>query len=1017
MLPKRFSSLYFVLFCLVSLTATAEDYKQLFAQAQLAEQQSQWQQALDLYQSALRANPSDKPQNAALIWYFLGGVQQQLQDFTAAEAAYQQSLQLREQTLGATHSAVAVSLNGLAGVYYALGDYQRALPLYQRALSIDEQASGSEQRVVAIDLNNLAETYRSLGDFAQAEPLLKRALEIDKAAWGEDSPRIAIRLSNLAEIYRQQGDYAKAEDLLQRALKLDQAALDKGENDPLNVAIRLNNLGRLRVTLGDYAQADQYYREAVEIWRARLGEHHAHYALGLNNRAWVAQALKQYAPAELLYREALAINEAVYGKIHPEVATVLNNLALLLTEQQKYAQAASLFTRAQSIWTQQLGEQHPALAMLLHNQAKLKRAQKHYAEAESDLRQAIAIAKTAGQPELLWAVLDNLSGILAEEGQKDAAILLGKEAVNSLQSLRANLAQLDKTLQRSFLEDKKEVYQQLAGLLLDVGRTAEAQQIQRMLKEEEYFDFVRREADQAEVKIIKANYNPTEQPWAQRAQTLYAKFDQIGQNLSKIRLKPRKNPEEQQQEQHLRGEFSNTLQAFRLYFSDLKANFKEQAAQQSAQQVLASQDKGLMAVAQEYQNLSKKTALSAEEQAHKQALRTQLVEARQQFNACLQKIAQETEIPGKNLDTLQALQSTLRELGHGAVLLNYVITPDKLRIILTTPQAQLCREATVSAAQLKLEIAKFRDFFKQPPDPRRPYLIRSMMQQAQVLYQLMIAPVSQDLVQAQAKTLMLSLDGELRYVPVSALHDGEKYLTERYAMALFTEAARDKLKDVPLSNWRIAGLGVSKALRNMNPLPSVEQELEGIVKRDAVDKDGVAPGDIKLNEGFNQNSLLEALEQGYPVLHIASHFVFQPRTDQDAYLLLGNGEILSLADIRVGYDFNTVNLLTLSACQTAVGSVGQGQEVEGLGALAQKQGARSVIATLWPVDDRSTGLFMQQFYKVHESQPVVTKVEAIQQVQQSFIQAANQNTQAALYPKDFAHPYYWAPFVLMGNWL
>lgn len=1025
---KSFSYCGFLLLftvCLVT-SAQAADYKALFQQAREAEQAKQLPQALTLYQQALQANPPEKPKNAALFWYLIGSIQQRLQDFAAAEKAYQQSLQLREQHLGKTHGAVAVSLSGLAGVYAALGDYQRALPLYQRALEIDEQAHGAKHRKVAVALNNLAETYRHLGQFKAAEPLLKRALIIDKAAWGLASPRIAMRLSNLAEIYRQQGNYAEAKSLLFKALDIDQVALQAGENDPLNVAIRLNNLGRLYVTLGAYAQADDYYKKALAIWGEHVGEQQAQYAVGLNNRAWVHHALENYSQAEDLYQQALRINELIYGDKHLTVAISLNNLALLFTEQQQYDKAEPLFIRAQAIWEAQLGEEHPQVAMVLHNRAKLQRAQGDYAEAEKALHKALAIAKVANQPELLWAVLDNLSQTLAAHGEKQAAILLGKEAVNTLQSLRVNLAQLDKTLQRSFLQDKAEVYQRLVGLLLDLGRTAEASQVQRMLKEEEYFDFVRREAEQAAVKLTKISFTPDEKPWVKQAHQLYDKFSQVGERLSNIRFKPQTEEQKKQASQGLRGEFQETLHDFQSYFDKLKNNFATKLEEQSLQQALQSQQQGLVELAQEYQVLRQKDTLSETEERRKQTLRKELIEARKQFNACLQDIQDIGNAKAQNLDTLQALQSTLRELGHGVVLINYIITPDKLRMILTTPDVQLCREAAVSAEQLSLEIAKFRDFFKAPPDPRRPYLLRFMLQQANTLYNYLIQPLSKDLIAAQAQTLMLSLDGELRYVPMVALHDGEQYLAQRYAVAMFTEAARDKLKDSPVPAWRIAGLGVSKALRDMNPLPSVEKELEGIIRRSPEDQDGVAEGDIKLNEQFDQMTLLDALEQDYPVLHIASHFVFQPHTDQDAYLLLGNGEILSLAEVRVGYDFNNVDLLTLSACQTAVGSVGQGKEVEGFGALAQKQGAKSVIATLWPVDDRSTGLFMQHFYKVHQTQTAPTKIAAMQQVQQAFISAAEQTRRvgdskpvkaASLYPKDFAHPYYWAPFVLMGNWL
>jgi len=204
-------------------------------------------------------------------------------------------------------------------------------------------------------------------------------------------------------------------------------------------------------------------------------------------------------------------------------------------------------------------------------------------------------------------------------------------------------------------------------------------------------------------------------------------------------------------------------------------------------------------------------------------------------------------------------------------------------------------------------------------------------------------------------------------------------------------------------HWRIAGLGVSEAVRGFSPLPGVAQELEQLVLRGAKDRDGVAEGILRLNRDFTSKAFLGVLDEGYPVIHIASHFVFTPGTEKDSYLLLGDGGRITLADIRSHYDFNAVDLLTLSACNTAVGGSANGREIEGFGALAQNRGAKGVLATLWAVSDASTGRFMVQLYR---NRATLSKAEALQQAQQSMLREGK-----------FRHPYFWAPFVLLGNWL
>jgi CHAT domain-containing protein len=173
--------------------------------------------------------------------------------------------------------------------------------------------------------------------------------------------------------------------------------------------------------------------------------------------------------------------------------------------------------------------------------------------------------------------------------------------------------------------------------------------------------------------------------------------------------------------------------------------------------------------------------------------------------------------------------------------------------------------------------------------------------------------------------------------------------------------------------------------------------------------------------------------------------VFKPGTAADSYLLLGDGTHLTLEDVRTDprLRFDGVDLLTLSACETAVaeGQDVDGAEVEGLGALAQRRGAAAVLATLWPVADVSTGMFMQGMYALRQRNHL-TKAEALREMQMAFIAGAKgfdaggtdnergavrENAQQAPtskappWPQDprapFSHPFFWAPFILMGNWL
>jgi CHAT domain-containing protein len=372
----------------------------------------------------------------------------------------------------------------------------------------------------------------------------------------------------------------------------------------------------------------------------------------------------------------------------------------------------------------------------------------------------------------------------------------------------------------------------------------------------------------------------------------------------------------------------------------------------------------------------------------------------------------------------------LQKLGPGVVLIHYVMSPDELHLILTTSGTQLVRHSPIGAVALNQLIEQFRGVLQNPR--LEPYTL------GRVLYDQLIAPLEGDLKAAAAHTLLVYLDGALRYLPLAALYDGEQFLAERYAPVVFTAAAQDKLRERPPIEARLAGLGLTKAHGDFAALPAVAMELEGIVRRGPQDADGVMAGEVDLDEAFTPQVMQRILLRGYPFVHIASHFRFAPGgTETDSFLLLGDGTHLTLAELNGAlYDFKELDLLTLSACETGMGIRANGEEVESFGVLAQMKGAASVMATLWSVADESTGLFMQEFYRLLAEHPEMNKAEALRQVQAMFISGnlgstsqANERRGLKLVASDrperfeldperpYRHPYFWAPFVLMGNWL
>ena len=345
-----------------------------------------YRQALEIKKNALGASHPDYATglNILALFYADHG------DHARAEPLYRQALEIKKKALGAGDPACAATLNNLAMLFEAQGDYARAEPLLLQTVEIAGKALGPDDPHYATSLNNLGSLYWKQGDYARAEPLLRQALEIRRKAPGETHPDYATSLNNLAALYEDQGDYARAEPLLRQALEIVKRAL--GKEHPY-YAGSLNNLARLYVMQGDFARGERLFRQAVEIHKKRLGDGHPDYAASLNNLAWMYAAQCDYARAEPLFRQALQIRERVFGKSHPSCAETLNNLANLYGNQGDYARAEPLLRQVLEMARKTLGEGHPDYAIALGNVGGLYRDQGDYARAEPLLRQAAIVAR------------------------------------------------------------------------------------------------------------------------------------------------------------------------------------------------------------------------------------------------------------------------------------------------------------------------------------------------------------------------------------------------------------------------------------------------------------------------------------------------------------------------------------------------------------------------------------------------------------------------------------------------
>jgi tetratricopeptide (TPR) repeat protein len=381
-----------------------------------------WLLAVVLGVCVLGAGPAiaQMDEKAALAAFTKGQEFQKEGKWKEAAASYEEARKLAPEVFDKDNVSTADILNILGQMYSNSGQYAKAEPLYKRSLKIKEDKLGKDHPIVANTLNNLALLYKDMGQYARAEPLFLRALQINEDKLGKDDPAVATNLGNLAALYYQMGQYAKAEPLFQRSLKIDE---DKRGKDHPDVATDLNNLAGLYVVMGQYAKAEPLYQRSLEIWEDKLGKDHPNVAQGLNNLAGLYQEMGQYAKAEPLFLRSLQIRENKLGKDHPAVATGLNHLAELYRVMGQYAKAEPLYQRSLGILEDKLGKDHPEVAMGLNNLAGLYQVMGQYAKAEPLYRRSLKIYedKLGKDHPYLATGLNNLAELYKATGQYDKA--------------------------------------------------------------------------------------------------------------------------------------------------------------------------------------------------------------------------------------------------------------------------------------------------------------------------------------------------------------------------------------------------------------------------------------------------------------------------------------------------------------------------------------------------------------------------------------------------------------------
>lgn len=323
-----------------------------------------------------------------------------------------------------------------------------------------------------------------------------------------------------------------------------------------------------------------------------------------------------------------------------------------------------------------------------------------------------------------------------------------------------------------------------------------------------------------------------------------------------------------------------------------------------------------------------------------------------------------------------------------------IILPNRLEVVLSIPKQPLRHYAT-KIAQKDLEglVDQMRRSLRRTSSSRERLAI------AVKLYDLLIRPAEADLAASNIKTLAFVLDGPIKNLPMAALYDGRQYLIEKYSLAL--TPGLQLLDPRPLQRQQLKVLigGLSEERQGFSALPGVETEIQRITAK--------VPTQVMFNKTFTTETFqTQVSESPFRVIHLATHGQFSSNADKTFILTYDRRidvkQLGELLQARAQETQNPIELLVLSACQTAEGDR---RAALGLAGVAVRSGARSTLATLWAVDDQSTSSLMVDFYQ-EMAQSGTTKAEALRQSQLKLLQRP-----------EFRHPFFWAPYVLVGNWL
>jgi CHAT domain-containing protein/Tfp pilus assembly protein PilF len=942
----------------------------------------------------------------------LAALHENMGAYDKAEPLYQRALAIREKTLGPEHPDTAASLNNIAALHHSMGATAKAGPLLQRALAIHEKALGPEHPQTSYALNNLAMFHVDAGNYAEAEPLIKRALAIREKVLGPEHPDTATSLNNLAKLYRGLGADSEAEPLYQRALAIREKAL--GPEHP-DVAQSLNNLAALYNTTGAYSKAEPLYRRALAIREKGLGPEHPDVAQSLNNLAFLYLDTGAYFQAEPLLKRVLVIHEKALGTEHRNTATSLNNLGGLYSQMGNHAEAEPLYERALAIRQKVLGPEHPDTALSLNNLAALYNRTGAYSKAEPLYERALSVREKGLSPDHpdIAVSLTNLAILkwASNEPAKAVSLLQRAQSINE-KNIGTFLLYASEERKQAYLQQLRgNTFVNISLSLATSDNNAAALALNAILQ---YKGRVL-DAMSDSIARLRRNVKPEHSQ-------LFEELTTVTQQLSNIF--------------QMRTQIEETIS------DPERKKLQERLAELIRDPAAINVEGPGDLMTEEYREHLQKLA------ERQERLEKELASRSAEFRREAGRI------------TLVSVQQAIPDNGVLIEWLRYSpFDPKGVNVHWGKPRYVVCllkREGSpviVDVGEAEVIEILVQGFRKALTDPRRAIVKEVAKQLSEKLFE----PLRSYL--GNTERLLISPDGALNLLPFAALADAKgEYLAKRFEINYLT-SGRDLLRLASEASSRSGAVVLADP--DYDNRASMLAQFDTLIppqhSNDDLDRRGMVftslPGTIeeakalKVLLQLNDQSVLTGanateakLKQlhGPRLLHIATHGFFLGDQASSAADLTPVGLIQHLHSIPLGenallrsgialaganprrsganndgiltaaemarIDLSGTELVVLSACETGVGDVQNGEGVYGLRRALVLAGAQTQVASLWKVPDAATKDLMVDYYE--RLLKGEGRSAALRDAQQKMISS-----------QEHSHPYFWAAFVPIGNWV